>query len=297
VLAAGEKTAPGQPVPVVDDATRVTSSLDVAGVRLGMTPEQVIAALKGFDSDFVLSKRYVTGFGESSPLAFGQIGDPGSCTAEADFHLLVGIRAAKGGTFRGRVADDPEKKARTVKPDHSGYPECEEDLILQPGSPLETVGVYLSPETGKHRVIGVSFWRSFNPPTAATLVIEAAMKKYSSDVTVKSQTNNSYIWAYDERGRVMSESAAKYEGRLGWFVDSYPTGSELPNSVEKGHGVTLAISVATDSAGMASGFRTSLYDENALYEFNWLAARVRREFDAQSVPKATPDGKPSPIKM
>jgi hypothetical protein len=44
--------AVGQPLDV--------SALDVAGVRLGMTPEQAIEALKRFDSWPVLAKRYYT---------------------------------------------------------------------------------------------------------------------------------------------------------------------------------------------------------------------------------------------
>ena len=69
-------------------------TLDVAGIKLGMTPSQAADALKGFDPALTATKKYLTGRG----LPYGLDGASMDAISEPDKHTayLDGLAAAKG---------------------------------------------------------------------------------------------------------------------------------------------------------------------------------------------------------
>jgi len=76
------------------------ATFDVAGVRLGMTADEAIDALRKFDASWpVLKKRYLNGNGVNNittyGAAYGQLGYTEDCSRYQGEKLLVAIVAAK----------------------------------------------------------------------------------------------------------------------------------------------------------------------------------------------------------
>jgi hypothetical protein len=276
------------------------ASLDVAGVRLGMTPEQAIAALKAFDSSFVLSKRYLTDRDvrhiteqtDEFPVIHGQTGEPEECAKTSDFRLFSGILAAESTAFIWG------------KTNGRGYLGCWIDATIQPADEPKAVYVCLSPELGNHRVIGVALRTKFKTPTKVESVLDSVLKKYPSDFTASyshnAESSNlvSYqcrFWRFDARGRTMSETVARQSGLLG-LERSY---GELPSQVREGAGVGIDLQIlASGNHDLAQEFGIALYDESALYDFNGQAkAAFHDEIHQKQLGEETEKPKQLPGKM
>jgi len=276
-LGPGEATTAPSPIgsPDSGDAPAI-ADLDVAGVRLGMSPEQAIAALKAYDSSLVLSKRYltdrdalyITGQASEFPVTHDKTGEPEECAKTSEVRLFTGLLAAKSTAFIwGKTAGH-------------GYVGCWMDAAIQPPDEPEVVYICLSPELGNHRVIGVSLRKRFTPPTSLEAVLGNALKKYPNDFTAVYSHNPdnsnsiSYqcrFWRFDMRGRTVPETVARQIGLLG-PERNY---GELPSHVNEGSGVGIDLQIlAAANHDLAREFGVALYDEKALYNFNGQAKAV-----------------------
>jgi hypothetical protein len=128
-------------------------TLDVAGIKLGMTPDQAIDALKGFDSTLAVTKKYLFGRGLSygvDGVGLDAISEPDKRTAYLD-----GLAAAKGAPKT--VCD------KNMTWCHQEYPEDE-----------ETIKVWFSRLPGHEQVIAVQRYKVFHKkPTARDPVPES----------------------------------------------------------------------------------------------------------------------------
>lgn len=292
-LRPGEATT--SPPPDSGEAGAV-AALDVAGVRLGMTPEQVILELKGFDPGLVQSKRYATAT-NSSQLSYGSPTGLDECTVKDPFRLFVGISAAKGTTFLGGRMQERIMAAGT---ELAG---CGDDSRIQPGDEAETVTAYLGPEPGNHRVIAVSLWKSFKTPSTVDAVMDGALKKYPADLTAQQEesTVKYGFWRFDSRGRVMSADTAKRQNLLNTRISAFGPARALPAAVYEGLGVGIDLVINTDfkNQQIAKEFRISLYDEDALYKFTRQARAMYDAFHEKELKEETDKAKKSasPVKM
>jgi hypothetical protein len=258
------------------DLSGAVPALDVAGVRLGMTPEQAAAALKAFDSSLLFSKRYLTDRDvlqiaeqpDESPVILGKTGEPEECAKISEVRLFTGILAAKSTAFLwGKTGG-------------RGYVGCWIDATTQPVDEQESVYVCFSPEPGGHRVIGVALRTRFKTATKVDAALAGVLKSYPRDFTGtythdasngNSVSYQSRFWRFDASGKTLSETAARAEGTLGIDRNS----GELPSHVIEGAGVGLDLQLL-DSANheVAQELGVALYDENALYQFNGRAKAV-----------------------
>jgi hypothetical protein len=248
-------------------------NLDVAGVRLGMTPEQAIAALKQFDSGLFFSKRYLTDRDNlylteqtnELPATNGKTGEPEECAKTSSFRLFTGILAARSTAFIwGKTGG-------------RGYVGCWLDATSQPVDEPMVVYLCLSPEAGNHRVIGVALRTKFGAPVTVESLLASTLKKYPSDLTARyahnAENSNSIsyqcrFWRFDGSGKALSETDARQNGLLG-PERNY---GELPSHVVEGAGVGIDLQVlAGADRNFAREFGLALYDENALYKFNGQA--------------------------
>jgi hypothetical protein len=287
-LASGESTS-GSGEASGYEGTEV-ASLDVAGIRLGMTPEQVIAALKSFDSGLYYSKRYTSSQGQTN---YGA-GGPTSC-AEGPNRLFVGIKAAKGTTFLGEV--DMPQLIRCGA----------EDYDKLPGDEPELISVYFNPDPGNHRVIAVSLQEKFKTPRAISSVIDSIQAKYPKDITASLDGSGGRYryWKYDSRMRLMSKAAAEREWAtpMGGAFSSIGSmsGNNLPSWVNERNTVALDAGVVSSSENheLTSEFGIVLYDAGALVRFNQKSeayfAKVKADQAQQEVDHARQSS--SPVKF
>jgi len=272
-------TASGQPSSY--DGTDV-AALDVAGVRLGMTPEQAVAALKSFDSGLYFSKRYLTG---SDGFGFEQ-SLPESQAKSEPYRQFVSIIAAKGTNFYDSTTA-------------AAYPE---DTAKLPGDEQERISVYFSADPGNHRVIAISLREKFKTPRTVSSIIGSIEQKYPKDVT--SSTNNNggpiHFWRYDQRMRLMSNAAAQQEWHGSYSRPFDFDSSNLPSVANEGDAVALDAGVDfngdnkqfTDAAGIV------LYDESALYRYLEQSPALYNNFKAGQVQQQANQSKDSaPVKF
>jgi hypothetical protein len=291
----GSDSAAGRPTTIAlapDEATTAASlfnspdstgagplaTLDVAGVKLGMTAEQAIAALKSFDANLVFSKRYLTerdvtaimGQAIESSTVRGKTGEPDECAKTSDFHAFTGILAAESTAFIwGKTSG-------------RGYVGCWLDATQQPADEPVSVYVQLTPDPGNHHVIGVSMRKKFGAPAPMQTVLDSVLQKYPSDSTASyshnAENNNlvSYqcrFWRFDANGRTLAETAARTNGLLG--LDRYD--GELPSHAIEGASVGIDLQIlAAANRGLVQEYGIAMYDENALYQFN---AQVKTIYD------------------
>lgn len=266
----GESTAGSASASPYDGSE--TAALDVAGVKLGMTPEQAIAALKAYDSGLFFSKRY-----SDDPKTSYGAGQPDSCV-KGPIRLFVGIKAAKGTTFlAGQKTEDYMRR-------DTGYYGCAEDSVLLPGDDGVLISVYLSPTPGNHRVIAVSLHEKFKSPRPVSSIVATIQQKYPKDITESDQNAQAqwFSWRYDPRMRLMAKAAALrgwQSSMNAYHVADFSSDGALPGMAYEGDGV--AIDAAVDSTNenheLTNEFGVILYDEGALYRFNQDASQL---FDA-----------------
>lgn len=293
-LGFGERTTTPPPAPSPDSGA--VAALDVAGVRLGMTPEQVIAALKAFDSQLVQAKRYRTDTSNFYPASPTETEE---CSDKAPYRLFSSIAAAKGT----RLPDAPSQGVSRTEGFGMGgqFVGCGEEA--QPGDSPETVLVYFSPTPGQHRVIGVSLWRSFKTAATVDAVMDSALKKYPADFTAKADRGyeKTWSWRFDDRGRVMSEDTARRQSLLNSSIDSGENGDGMPGTLYEGHGIGVDLAIGADynNQQIAKEFRVSLYNEDALYKFIGEAKALYDAFHEKQLRDETEKARKAeaPVKM
>ena len=218
--------------------------LDVAGVKLGMTPNDAIAALKKFEPKYVIAKRYF----EKPQFMFGN-------TEGKDIKDIDDKRVAY---FASLAAEkDEQKKICSIRPPYGCYTEPHA---------VETVTVWFSPVPGQERVIAVQRKAPFekDPLPAVVSLKSSIFAKYPKDqATYENQDASGYSveWAFDAQKRIRPASAGKRR--------SYsPSRGGLPNQVNEGDGFGLSVMFGStnQAVGLAGNMSVSLYDGNALYK-------------------------------
>jgi hypothetical protein len=241
----GLRAAHAQSAPVT------TSDFDIAGVKLGMTVDQAVAALQAFGPHYTIIKNYW----QNDFTSFGQTGTPKDHLNQGDlkpsFAFLTDL-VAEEGTYPCPYGATPDQP-------------CSD-------KPYDTVHLWFSPVIGQERVIGIQRANSFyigngqnygdtSKEPATSAVMAALTKKYS--IPSYSQTASNfpeYDWVFDAKGRLISPARAS-ELHL-----STQFGAGFPSSVSSGDGVTLSV-VLTTAAGptLVQQIDSSLFDGDALY--------------------------------
>jgi hypothetical protein len=292
--------ASGQPSPY--DGTEV-AALDVAGVRLGMTPEQTVAALKSFDSGLYFSKRYITD--TNTTAVYGKGEAESDKTKKAPYRQFIGIVAAKGTTFLGgeHLALDYSGQMR----DPVRFAGTDGDDIELPGDNPEIVSVYFSLDPGNHRVIAVSLREQFKAPRTVSSIIDSVEHKYPKDITISKDERTHggsqvlRYWRYDSRMRLMSDAAAKQEWHGEYSQPYVLDSSGLPSQIYESDTVALDAGVNSirDNNQLTDVFGIVLYDESALYRSLGLSDAFLKKFKADQVQKQADSSKDSsaPVKF
>jgi hypothetical protein len=263
------------------------ATVEVAGVRLGMTPDEAAAALKAFDPAFTITKQYL-----DHPLfhLFGQVGQP-----LATFSPAIG--RARPAYFNDLSAT---KGQAVVDCHHQSDPrQCTE---THPDDE-ETITVWFSLVPGQERVIAVERSKRFYKephPTIASLM-EGVFAKFPKDQISQEQNGwngAAYTadWLFDSRNRPLSKATAaiKTRGR------NQPWG-KLPGGAMAGDGKGLSVAFWGDNQNheIALSIDMVLYDSDALYKSGaqsqaaFAAAKAR--VDAAEGEKAA--GSPSQTKF
>jgi len=207
-----------------------TSKLDVAGVRLGMTPDEAMDALRKFAHWPVLKKRYedpgargglsvaatvgqVWNIAKTNNSTFGFLGYSDDCIERKNIkdRLLVAIVAARANrkiyppntdkldfdkndpsqTIALRRHADPNKPFTA---EELQYPaECDwrgNLLVSRPGEDPLEVAVYFSPTPGKEHVIAVSLWSSLGNSPLVETLTASALRKYGPEYSALRQSSN-----------------------------------------------------------------------------------------------------------
>lgn len=264
----------GGPAPASSPGPIDPTNLTVAGVKLGMTPDEAIEALKNFEAFPVVQKRYIfnaddsfTMSGGGTRFGYGGLGVSEDCNGAKSQpnRLLVAILAARAYRISSYRFVNGKKVTNKVSGacDWTG---ATDDTVDQ--DPLE-VAIYFSPTPGKERVIAVSLSGSFRNKPLAQTVLDRAVQKYSTEVTSKSGQDVTYeiSWRFDGRNRLMSESTAMRSGleqsRLGG------SGFSLPPSVSSTNGIGLDFGVLRESQNkeIANGYWVRLFRESDLAQF------------------------------
>jgi hypothetical protein len=288
-------TSAGQPSPY--DGTDV-AALDVAGVRLGMTPEQVVAALRAFDPGLYFSKRYHTD--TNRPANYGE-GEPESeQTGRAPFRQFVGIMAAKGTKVYANESTGFYAPGGPI----GGFAGHDGDSIELPGDDPEMISVCFSLDPGNHRVIAVSLQEQFKTPRTVSSIMDSVDRKYPKDVTTSQDARKRggtavlRYWRYDQRMRLMSNTAAEREWH-GQYSRPYVLGANsLPSMTYEADRVALdaGVDATSDNNQLTNSFGVVLYDESALYRFlnqsEALLAKFKAELAQQAVDRAKQSSAP-----
>ncbi len=233
------------------------AALDVAGVGLGMTPNDAISALKRFDPKYAITKRYYAGprftFANADAQDIKQIS-----TSDQRFAYLYNLSAVK--SEQKKQCDYVGTDLDTGKVLGNGGYDCH----MKPHA-IETVIVWLSPVPGQERVIAVQRKAPFEtkPLPAIVSLKQSIFAKYPKDqVTYENQDASGYSvdWIFDPQKRIMSASSAK--GRR-----YYPAKGEVPQQAHGGDGIGLSVmfGALNQNAGLADSMSITLYDGNGLY--------------------------------
>ena len=249
-------------------------SLDVTGVKLGMTPDQAIAALSKFDPSFVIEKDYEG----SSSQEYGDNGQPLNQLPTT----YSGYSLPAGDAFYVHIYALDETPACT-----GAVLTC---LESQPAS-YDQVDVWLSPVPGQERVIAVMRTKHYNQSNTALLppltsLETAIFNKYPKTFTMQN-TSGTYTvdWLFDAKRRLISPSRATELNLNSW-------NGSLPTSASAGDGIGLSLKIDIDSvnSGLADSFSIALYDANALYQFSGqltsLYQAAKAKLDAAAIANA-----------
>ena len=254
------QTASAQPG--LDPAT-----FDVAGVKLGMTPDEANAGLKAFDAGFSITKRYLSGPGipyGAEGVAIDSIGPQYKSTSYFD-----SLYATKGVA---KQQCDKLMRCMNVFTDDE-----------------ETVKIWFSRIPGQERVIAIQRAKTFHQepkPVLATLK-DGVLAKYGKEqVTYDTKVwqVNTISWLFNSRRRLISNTAAKSKGIF--------NGGGLPGTVNAGDGIRLNAVLTGDSGNnqIAQSLQITLADGDGLYksvdQSKATYAALKARSDAVEVEKA-----------
>ena len=249
------------------------ATLDVAGVRLGMTVDEAIAGLKSFDPVLPIKKRYST-----NPFSsYASDGKDMSEIYEADkstayFNDLYAIK--------GAPVQQCEKMTDTNR-----MPRC---FDRHPDDE-EVVKVWFSHVPGQERVIAVQRTKTFykDPKPAIASLKEGVFSKYPKEqITYEIQGGwvGTIGWAFNSKRRLVSSATAKQK--------RIENTSGLPGTVRPGDEIVLNVVLSGNNINnqIADKVQVTLSDDDALYKSIEQAkatyAALKAQVDAKQVEKA-----------
>jgi hypothetical protein len=247
--------------PAAPPAPDTSVGLAVAGVKLGMTPDETQAALTAFESKYVIKKLYLT----TAIFAFNTLGSDTISDSDKDkayFNSMTALAEGDppptthcdGGPFTGRCST-----------------EYKDDL--------EKIAVWFSPTPGQEHVIAVVRTVEFHKvaPTVQSLV-DGISKKYPAEKTFeRAVSNESYkeAWIYDQKHRLMNEKSASAHNLL-YSSDG------LAQTVTDGDGVALRVEIQRDqNAEIARSVTVGLANATALYESIGQSKKTVADYEAK----------------
>jgi len=254
------------------------ATLDVAGVKLGMTPDEAAAALKQFEPRFVIKKLY-----ENGPYNNYTIGGNDlslySVPQRAGYYL-TGLSAVDVGTVKPETICNP----------HSTTPG---DCQIIDRDDIEKITIGFSPVPGQERVIGVLREKTFNkePKPAIETLLAGVLAKYPYQPTFQHPAPNGIVagWQFDTKRQLMSGGTAKSKRVIEVW-------GELPHTVKPGDGISVSVHITQPTVGavanspIAGKLYMSLVDSDALYksidQSKVAAAAARAKVDAATIEKA-----------
>jgi hypothetical protein len=236
------------------------ATLDVAGVRLGMTVDEAIAGLKSFDPVLPIKKRYST-----NPLSsYASDGKDMSELYDADkstayFNDLYAIKVA------------PVQQCEKMT-DTNRMPRC---FDRHPDDE-EVVKVWFSHVPGQERVIAVQRTKTFYK--------DPKYPKEQITYEIQGGWVGTIGWAFDSKRRLVSSAAAKQK--------RIENTSGLPGTVRPGDGIVLNVVLSGNNINnqIADKVQVTLSDADALYKSIDQAkatyAALKAQVDAKQVEKA-----------
>jgi hypothetical protein len=221
-----------------DDATVSAKTFNVVGVRLGMTPAQVLAALRAYDPSLHLQKFYYCNGGAA---------DSGIC-------------------------------AHYPKPQPLSLIRTDPDYMPTPARYYgDSITVAFSQTPGLERVVGVQFTRTYDQAhphyPAASVVdknLEAKFPANSRREDFSGQTGSGLQLGYfiDRQGQHIPNDSDNAQANFARTL------FQLPVTDQRDYGVSFVGQVycPPETPGLVQSVRLALFDENALY----TAAAVER---------------------
>jgi hypothetical protein len=267
--------------PAVSSPARLTpatnidiATLDVAGVKLGMTADEAIAGLKNFDPGLAVKRRYLTG----PSFFYGSDGKDLTEIYEADksTSYFNDLYATKGATKR--ECDNTADRNRLLR--------CSDRHI----DDEEVIKVWFSPIPGQERVIAVQRSKTFykDPKPAVASLRDGVFAKYSREQNTY-EIQRGWVgtvgWLFDSKKRIISSAAAKSK--------RIETTGGLPGSVNPGDGIALNVVFNGNSGNnqIADSVLVTLSDGDALNKSVEQAkatyAALKAQVDAKQIEKAT----------
>lgn len=256
--------AAAQAVGGIDPAT-----LDLAGVRLGMSVNDAIAALKKFDGKYAITKQYYAQplftFANLEAKELKDIPKP-----DQRFAFFYSLSVVKTEMKKEcQWLDDP-------------YASQNHNVCTMEPHAIETVMVWFSPTPGQEHVIAVQRKVPFekDPLPAIVSLKNGIFAKYPKD-QVTYQSDEAYgvcfDWLFDSQRRILSEASAARKNR-------HATNGELPRNAYAGDGLALSVAFAPNrqNCSLADSMSITLYDGNALYRSTEQAQATYKALKAKA---------------
>lgn len=243
-----------------DGAQLSNSNIDVAGIRLQMTTEQAIEAVKSFDKGIIVVKDYLKQgkpFTDTQgmPLQYLEAGLSDHDKGKSYFNDITALKPLPGSDCR-----TPQPDQQSGNGAYCGF-----------GTRLaERINIWFTPVVGAERVIAVQRQVAFPDGAApAMAAIEKGLfSKYPIDAATlssKGKTRDGAIvqtadWIFDGKGALLKQAQASGRG-----FSSANGGT--PKTVRPGDGVWLSVTLtsAADNNGLASGISITLSDSSAQF--------------------------------
>ena len=273
------------------------STLTVAGVRLGMTADEAIAALKKFETWPILKKRYDGGHLQTTwqesllnKTAGAQTGFYGITGMSEDCKARNGAAIVRPPLLVAIIA------ARTNRvPPQDHFPATSDFLALtgdctwsgaavssKTGEDPEEVTVYLSPTPGNERVIAVTFWRLFGKQPTVESVLAGAAKRYPLPVlSVTELSDGKWLsWRSDAQNRLFTGPAFKNAKFSVSNLVENGGAAGLPPSINAnlGIGLDFYVGLARDR-DIARSYQISLFSQRGLFDFTKQARLAQADID------------------
>ena len=187
---------------------------DVYGVRLGMTPQEVIAALKAYAPDMAITdntgniqQNLGTRFWDSTLTIVGLSSDFAKTTA-----IINKQNDEDQACFKQK---DSESACNEALPPHR-YDDDRRAALNDP----QVIVAWFSPVAGNEKVIAVSSATYFVKHVPLVTTVVAALKnKYKAPPSLETDDDGynttSLDWIYDPRNRLESKEAASAQGAPG----------------------------------------------------------------------------------